>query len=64
MDEHLGYEMKGLVLRLGANMSPIVSHLDIILQIFNQMWIIMGENLEVGYIYSTLRIYIYLVHWR
>jgi hypothetical protein len=42
--------MKGPILRLGANMSPIVSHLDLILQISNQMWITMGENLEAGYI--------------
>ncbi len=50
MDEHFGDEMKGPILRLGANMSPIVSHLDLILQISNQMWITMGENLEAGYI--------------
>jgi hypothetical protein len=50
MDEHLGYEVKGPVLKLGANMNPILSHLTIILQISNQMWITMGKNLEVNYI--------------
>jgi hypothetical protein len=50
MDEHFGYEVKGLVLKLGSNMNPIVSHLVIILQIPNQMWINMGENFEGSYI--------------
>jgi hypothetical protein len=50
MDEHFGYEVKGPILKLGANMSPIVNHLDIILRISNQMWITVRENLEVSYI--------------
>jgi hypothetical protein len=49
MDEHFGYEVKGPILKLGANMSPIVNHLVIILQIPNQMWITMGKNLESSY---------------
>jgi hypothetical protein len=50
MDEHFGYEVKGPILRLGANMNPIVNHLTIILQIPNQMWITMGENFEASYV--------------
>jgi hypothetical protein len=33
--------------RPGANGSPIVSHLAIILQVFNQMWITTGKNLKL-----------------
>jgi hypothetical protein len=34
-------------IRPGANVSPIVSHLAIILQVSSQMWITMGKNLKL-----------------
>ncbi len=46
MDEHFWFQGKRTI-RPSANVSPIISCLGVILQIPNQMWITMEENLRL-----------------
>jgi hypothetical protein len=46
MDEQIWFQGKRTI-RPDVNVNPIISHLVVILQIPNQMWIIMEENLRL-----------------
>ncbi len=46
MDEHFGSKVKKTI-RPGASVSPIISHLAVILHVLNPLWNTMEENLKL-----------------